>query len=158
MTAAFMNAGLMNNELCVWVLPAPLTIQLAVDELSGHGLDGHRLQATKQLQIVSAQDYWFSTTPFDVEYSLMRVVSLSALAHQLGYASVRAVGGPGPFLSEGTYKAFMRYEHQTTEVIAEHPCIALCCYPSTSSATEMFDIMSTHPWALLHTHAGWASI
>ncbi|MGZ8382958.1 MAG: MEDS domain-containing protein [Nitrospira sp.] len=159
MTASFVSAGLTDNELCVWVLPTPVTIPLALAELSRHGLDGQWLQATKQLQIVSADDYWFSTTPFDVERSLMRLVSVSTLADQLGYTSVRMVGGPGPFLSDGTRQAFMRYEQEVTAIIAEHPCIGLCCYPSAPGvATQMFDIMSTHPGALVRTHAGWATI
>ena len=156
--ASFLSAGLMDNELCLWILPAPLTLQIAIEELSRHGLDVQRLQATKQLQIMSAHDCWFSTMPFDVERSLMNLMSVSALADQLGYTSVRAVGGPGPFLSEDTRQAFMRYEDRATEILAEHPCIGLCCYPSTSSATDMFDIMSTHPGALVRAHAGWSSI
>ena len=158
-TASFLSAGLSDNELCVWTLPAPLTIQLAVDELSRHGLDGQHLQATKQLQILSAHDRWFSPSPFDVERSLMRLASWSAACHQLGYASVPAAGGPGQFLSARSRQAFMRFEYDATAVIAKHPCIGLCCYPSTHvSATEMFDIMNAHPWALLRTHSGWASI
>lgn len=158
-TAAFLSAGLTDNELCVWIVPSPITIQLALAELSDHGLDGQRLQAMKQLQIEPAQDFWFSTSPFEVESSLRRVVSLSASARQLGYASVRAAGGPGPFLSDGSRQAFMRYEYQVTGVIVDHPCIVLCCYPSThGSATEMFDIMSTHPTALVRTQNEWATL
>jgi hypothetical protein len=157
-TASFLKAGLTENELCVWILPHPLTIHLATEELSRHGFDGARLQATKQLQLVTAHDCWFATPPFDVECSLMRLVSLSAMARQCGYASVRAAGGPGPFLSETSRQVFMRYEYQATEVISEHPCIGLCCYPWTHLATDMFDIMSTHPGALVRTQTGWTSI
>ena len=160
MSASFLKAGLINHEACVWILPSPVTLQSAIHELSRHGVDGAELQATQQLQILSAHDYYFSTSIFDVDATLNRLVSFFAMAHQQGYRSVRAAGGPGPFLSEGRRRAFMRYEQQATDVIARHPCIALCCYPSPQClpATEIFDIMSTHPKAFLRTHDGWATV
>lgn len=157
-TASFVTAGLTNQELCVWVLPPPITIPVAFDELAHHGVDGRGLQATQQLQISSAQD-WYAESAFNVEESLRRLAVLPALACQRGYASVRAVGGPGLFVSEGLRQAFMRYERDATPLIAALPFIGLCCYASTACvATDVFDIMSAHPGALLRTHTGWATI
>jgi len=157
-TASFLKAGLAEDELCVWILPPPLTIPLALHELSYHGLNGPVLQATKQLQIASAQD-WFSGDTFNVEGSLSRLSALPPLARQLGYSSVRAVGGPGPFVSETCRQAFMCYERHATPIIAELPFIGLCCYVTTDClATDMFDIMNAHPRALIRTHTGWTSI
>jgi hypothetical protein len=157
-TASFLKAGLAERELCVWVLPPPLTVLVALDELSNHGLHGPALQAEKQLHISSAED-WYGDGAFDVDDSLDRLTALPAMARQLGYTAVRAVGGPGQFLSEERRQAFMRYERHATAVIAEHPFIGLCCYASIQClATDMFDIMCAHPRALLRTHGGWASI
>ncbi len=160
MIASFLTAGLVNHELCVWILPSPVTRESALHELSQLGVSGPALQTTQQLQIFSAHDYYFSSSLFDVDATLHRLVSLFVMARQLGYGSVRAAGGPGPFLSEGRRRAFMKYEHHATEVIARHPGIGLCCYPSPQcfSATVMFDIMSTHPKAVLRTHHGWATV
>jgi len=158
-TASFLKAGLAENEFCVWVLPPPLTILMALDELSNHGLNGPVLQATKQLQILSANDWYVVNGEVDVEDSLERLAALPIRARQRGYVNVRAVGGPGPFASEDSRRAFMSYERQATRVIAESPLITLCCYASIHSlATDMFEIMSAHPRAMLRTHAGWASI
>ena len=157
-TAAFLSAGLAEDELCLWILPPPLTIPLALDELSNHGLNGPALQATKQLYISSAED-WYGVGTFDVDDSLDRLADLPALASQLGYAGVRIVGGPGPFTSIESRQAFMRYERHATTLIAASPMIALCCYASVQSLeTDMFDIMKAHPRALLRTHEGWTSI
>ena len=157
-TASFLKTGLAEHELCVWILPPPLTIPLALLQLSHLGLNGPVLQATKQLQLMSAQD-WFSGGAFNVEGALGRLAALPLLARQLGYVSVRAVGGPGQFVSEGCRQSFMCYERHATPIIAELPFIGLCCYTTTEClATDMFDIMSAHPRALLRTHAGWASI
>ena len=157
-TASFLKAGLTAEELCVWVLPPPLTIPLALNELSHHGLNGPALQGTKQLQISSAQN-WFSGGTFSVEDSLSRLATLPPLARELGYLSVRAVGGPGRFVSEKCRQTFMCYERHATPIIAELPFIGLCCYETTDClATDMFDIMNAHPRALLRTHAGWVSI
>lgn len=158
LSASFLKAGLASHEFCVWIVPPPLTITVALDELSYHGLDGPALQATKQLQILSAHD-WFSGDAFDVDGSLRQLAALPAMAHELGYASVRAVGGPGPFRSEETRQAFMDYERRATNVIAHLPFIGLCCYASIHCVhTDMMDIMGAHPRALVHTHAGWASV
>lgn len=158
-TASFLKAGLAENEFCVWVLPPPLTVSLALDELLHHGLNGRGLQAAEQLQILSAKDCWFSDGTLDVAGSLNRLTALPPKAHKLGYSSVRAVGGPGPFRSETSRRAFMVYEHQATDLIAEHPFIALCCYDSTECLqTDMFDVMNAHPNALLRTYSGWFNI
>ncbi len=157
-TVSFLLAGLAEHELCLWVLPSPITLQSAFDELSRHDVDGPLLQATEQLQIASAQD-WFSGGTFSVDTSLSRLAALPTLAQRLGYVCVRGVGGPGPFVSDACRKVFMRYEREATPIIAEMPFIGLCCYASTECLeTDMFDIMSAHPRALLRTHAGWASI
>src|SRR5689334_6726813 len=129
-TASFLKAGLAERELGVWVLPPPLTIPLALEELSHHGVDGPVLQATQQLQILSAQE-WFPGGTFNVEDSLSRLAALPTLACRLGYASVRAVGGRGSFVSEACRQAFMCYERHATPLLAELPFIGLCCYAST---------------------------
>ncbi|UVT14292.1 MAG: MEDS domain-containing protein [Nitrospira sp.] len=158
-TASFLKAGLTENEFCIWVLPPPLTIPLALDELRHHGLNGRVLQAAAQLQILSAKDCWFSHGAFDVADSLWRLIALSPMARKLGFSSVRAVGGPGPFLTEASRRTFMVYEHQATDLIAEYPFIALCCYDSTACLqTDMFDVMNAHPNALLRTYSGWFNI
>lgn len=91
--------------------------------------------------------------------SLDQLSALPALAHHFGYASVRAVGGPGPFLSQAFRQSFMRYEQHVTEIIATLPIIGLCCYASSECLqTDMFNIMSAHPGALVRTYTGWASI
>ena len=157
-TASFVNAGLPDHELCVWVLPPPITLPLAFDELARRRLNGPALQSSQQLQIVSAQD-WYSSGNFDVEDSLNRLTALPPMARQLGYTGVRAVGGPGQFVSEASRQAFMRYERHATPLITELPFIALCCYASTECVTtDLFDIMSAHPRALLRTSSGWAGI
>ena len=158
-TASFLKAGLNENQLCVWVLPPPLTIPSALDELSCHGLNPSVLIATKQLQVVSSTECFFSDGIFEVERALSRMAAFPAMARQLGYSSVRAAGGPGSFPSEERRQAFMLYERQATAVIAEHPFIGLCCYASTEClVSNMFDIMSAHPKALLRTHSGWTCI
>lgn len=157
-TASFLTAGLSDHELCVWVLPSPLTIPSALLELSRHGLDCALLQTSKQLQISSAQD-WYSSGTFNIKDSLGRLATLPALARKLGYASIRAAGGPGKFPSDAHRREFMRYEQKATPIIAELPFIGLCCYASTESLeADMFDIMSAHPRALLRTRTGWFSI
>lgn len=157
-TASFLKAGLNHNELCVWVLPRPVTMPAALIELSKHGLDGGALQATKQLHIASANT-WFAKGSFDVAHSLNQLSALPAIASQLGFASVRGVAGPGPFLSGDARQPFMRYERQATSLIAQIPLIGLCCYASAECLQkDIFDIMDAHPRALLRTHAGWVSI
>ncbi len=131
---------------------------MALDKLAYLGLNGPVLQATKQLQISTAQD-WYSNGTFNVEGSLAQMAALPVLAFELGYASVRGAGGPGKFLSEAHRRAFMRYERLATNVLAHLPFVGLGCYASAEClATDMFDIMSAHPRALLRTQAGWTSI
>jgi hypothetical protein len=135
-----------------------MSILVALDELSNHGLNGPALQATTQLQISSTGD-WYGDSAFDIDHSLKRLAALPPRASQLGYAGVRVVGGPGPFTSIELRQAFMRYEHQASTLIAASPMIALCCYASIQSLeTDMIDIMRAHPQALVRTQAGWASI
>jgi hypothetical protein len=157
MTASFVKAGLTADELCVWILPPPLTKRLALKELEQQGVNGSMLRDRKQLQIVTAHD-WYSRATFTVEASLDRLAALASLVRRRGYASVRAVGGPGPFASEAFRQAFMCYERQVTAVLSKQASIGLCCYPAQEWVTDMFDIMSGHPKALLRTMSGWGTI
>ncbi|MGC4097882.1 MAG: MEDS domain-containing protein [Nitrospira sp.] len=157
-TSAFLKAGLAGHELCVWVLPPPINIPLAFDALLRHGLNGPMLQASQQLQIISAQE-WYSSGHFDVDDSLNRLAFLPVLARKRGYARVRAAGGPGKFVSEASRQAFMRYERHVTPLLKTLPLIGLCCYASSECvATDMFDIMSAHHQTLIRTQAGWGSL
>lgn len=134
-----------------------VTIAFALGELSYYGLNPSELITTKQLQLVSSAACFFPDGTFDVERSLRQVAAFPAIARQLGHATVRAAGSPGPFLSEDHRQAFMIYEHHATKILADLRMIGLCCYDSNESlATGMFDIMSAHPQALLQTQSGWA--
>jgi len=140
------------------VLPPPVTIPLAFSALLRHGLNGPMLQASQQLQIISAQE-WYSSGSFDVQESLHRLEALPVFARKCGYARVRAAGGPGKFVSEPSRQAFLRYERHVTPLLKALPLVGLCCYASSECvATDMFDIMSAHPQTLIRTQAGWGSL
>lgn len=158
LTASFVKAGLVTDELCVWILPPPLTTRLAIRELEQQGFDSEAFKDTHQLQILTARA-WYARDTFTVEAALDRLAALPAVARQRGYAGIRAVGGPGRFASKAFRQEFMRYERQLTAILSEQPAIGLCCYPSTQEfVTDMFDIMHAHPTAFLRTHTAWESI
>ena len=127
-TASFLMAGLADHELCVWIIPPPMSILVALDELSDHGLNGPALQATKQLQISSSGD-WYGESAFDIDHSLKRLAALPPRARQLGYGSVRAVGGPGTIylnrISPGLY-ALRAPSHDTHCGISHDRLVLLC--------------------------------
>jgi len=130
--AAFMSAGLAEDELRLWILPVPLTIPLALDELSTHGLNGPVMLAAEQLHISSAKD-WYGDSAFDVDHSLARLAALPPRARQLGYVSVRAAGGPGGAIyvyriSPGLY-ALRTPSHDTHCCISNDRPVLLCLNP-----------------------------
>lgn len=157
-TSSFLQAGLENQELCVWILPPTVTIPLALEALAHLHLNGAALQASHQLQIVASED-WYRDGTFNLDTALDQLVALPFIARELDYVGVRAVGGPGPFVSETVRRTFIQYERQATEVIAGESFIGLCCYASPDCmGRDMFDIMNAHPIALLWTMSGWVTI
>lgn len=158
-TAAYMRAGLQEQELCVWVTTAPLTPRLAHEALERAGCDAAGSVRSGQLHIVPHDAWYLEQGRFEKARVLEKWNGSLRRAEVEGYTGLRITGDPAWLNSEEERRVFMDYEREATGLLAQNRVVALCTYAtSRCSADDMFTVMAAHSSALVGSDRTWKTI
>ncbi len=159
-TASFVQAGLAENELCLWIIPAPLSHTQAQRALEDGGVNVTQHTSRQQLLLVPQAEWYMENGRFNADQAAAKWQDAMGIATGKGFAGVRVAGGPGKFSSPEAQQAFLAYERQTTTLMNHQRFLALCTYPTAEFAdSDMFQIMAAHPSALVHSPShGWKTV
>jgi PAS domain S-box-containing protein len=152
---SYCKAGLQNQEFCLWVVAAPVTVEEAKQALKLAVPDFDRYLVDPSIEIVSARDWYFPDGTFD----LTRVISgwNETLAHASarGYAGVRVTGDTA-WLEKKDWKDFCEYEESLNQAVANQRMSVLCTYPlAACGASEILDVVRTHQFAVTRWRGDW---
>jgi PAS domain S-box-containing protein len=172
----YFNAGLENNEFCVWVVSDPLgdeeaknAFRQAVPEADRYLTTGHieicshsifpsSRQPTSpagRIEIVPHTDWYLKGGAFVAEQVIDGWNEKLTDALAKGYAGLRGNGNEA-WLTEENRRDFIQYEKTLDEKLANQRMIVLCSYPlSSSSAAQIFDVVNTHQLAVIRRHGNW---
>ena len=89
--AAFCQAGLENNEYCLWIMTPPCTEALAGFEFENLSMDVQPYRASGQMEFVSYRSWYFDAGAFSMQHTLKRsrLLKLCARAQRLYSISAR---------------------------------------------------------------------
>lgn len=154
----YFTAGLESNELCVWVVSAPLTEK---DVREGLGKAVPRFDeylATRSLEILSAGDWYLEDGVFDLQRVTSRWMTKLGQALARGYDGLRGSGNTA-WLERNHWDTFHEYEKQINDTISGHPISLLCTYAlAQSGAAEVLDVASNHQAAIAKRHGQWVVV
>ena len=145
----YFQAGLENNEMCIWVTAEPLRVaaakkalKLAVDNLE-------YCESNNQMKIFDYLEFYHGTGVFDSFATIQQLLESEKIARESNFTGVR-ISGNVSWLDQKEWVDFIDYESIVDASIRGHRIIAICSYPlQRHQPTEIVDIVSNHRNILL---------
>lgn len=155
---SFFQAGLENNEFCMWITFDPLDEQQAADALRAAFRGAGRRLAAGDIEILPHIGWYLFDGALDVHRVIEAWKGKLAWALANGYSGMR-VNGNENWLTKRDWKDFARYEVELNGMIAGEKMIVLCTYPlSVSKGSEVFDVADSHEFAIAKRYGKWEVI
>lgn len=153
----YFKAGLESNELCLWVISAPLTIEEASRALRHAVLDLDRALAEHSIELLTHDEWYLKGGTFDTRQIIDNLRNKLDWALDKGYAGVR-LSGSTAWLQKSNPRDFRDFEEELGNLSANHrvPVIVLCTFPlAESGAIEALDAVHAHQSAVAERDAEW---
>jgi C4-dicarboxylate-specific signal transduction histidine kinase len=151
----YLQAGLENRELCMWVIADPLTEE-EVRYCLKHtipGFDGYF--ESRSIEIVRGREWYMTGDELDLERVTRGWKQKTDRALNGGYAGFR-LSADTAWLDKRDWKEFCEYEKEVNESIGNTPMLALCSYPLPgTAAAEILDVTCTHQFAIARRNKKW---
>ena len=151
----FFQAGLRDNESCLWV--------------TGHNLDAGKAEwlmtqavpefksiiASGQMSIVSMDDWYQAGDVFDADAVLQGWIDKEAEARARGFSGLR-LSGDTIWVGRSGWSDFMEYESKVNASFKRCNLVALCTYCTANcSAEDVLDVCACHQFALARRRGSW---
>jgi DNA-binding CsgD family transcriptional regulator len=153
--ASYFNAGLDDNEFCVWAISGPITISDARESLQDLIPKFDKRYASGQIELVPGRDWYLRGDDFDLE----RITSgwnrkLSA-ALKSGYDGLR-ISGNAFWVATNHWNEFSQYEAELDRAVVGKKMLVLCSYHlSAIRAGDILDIARAHKCTLARRNGDW---
>jgi C4-dicarboxylate-specific signal transduction histidine kinase len=153
--ACYCKAGLENQEFCLWVVAAPVTVEDARRALKQAVPEFDRYLAEGSIEILPARDWYLKDGLFDLNRVIAAWNEKLARSSARGYAGVRVTGDTA-WLQKRDWKDFCEYEESLNHSIANQHLAILCTYPiAVCGAAEILDVVRTHQFAVAKRRGNW---
>jgi len=154
MLVPYIEKGLQENELCVWVT-AEMTVAEARDILGKQipGLQDHI--TSQQLQLFSYRDWYLSDGSFSIQTALTGALGKYKEALSNGYSGLRATGNVS-WLEPSDWSSLMDYESLLDDAIPDQKALVLCVYKeSKCTKGNISDVIDRHKYAISKLDDSW---
>ena len=150
----YFQAGLENNEFCLWVTSEPLFEEEARQAMEKAMPGFSRCVESGQIEIVPQDRWYLEDTVFDSRLVLQRCLGKLDDALARGYSGMR-VSGDMTWLDKNDWTSFMGCEAPANGIIAKHKMLALCTHClEKCGAAEFVGVTRDHGGALMSYEDG----
>lgn len=151
----FFEAGLANNQMCLWVTSPPLeaaeareAMRAAMPQFDGYVERG-------QMEIVPFTDWYLQDGQFSHQRALDAGGDRVRLMGERGFSGLRASGNAG-WLPKESWEDFTLYEETLDTHIGGLQAITICSYPAgRCRVLESLEVMRNHGLALIKDEGAW---
>ncbi|WP_424353890.1 MEDS domain-containing protein [Methanobacterium sp. MBAC-LM] len=152
----YFQAGLENNEFCMWVTSQPLTIEEAEEALKNAVPYADSYLKKGQIEIISYKDWYLKEGAFDSNRILNGWVEKLHYALKNGYDGLRLSGNTF-WLEKDDWNEFGQYEKEINDVFGKSNILAICTYSlDKCNADDVIDVVNNHQFALTELEGEWA--
>ncbi len=154
----YFEAGLKNNEFCMWVTAEPLNAGEAKACMAEALHDFDVYLDKGQIEIIPYTEWYTINGVFDGDRVLNGWVEKLRKAQERGFSGLRLTGNES-WLEPGVWKDFIDYEQTINEVIGQYDMLGVCSYPLDKiDANEILDVVGTHQFVLTRRNGEWKII
>lgn len=145
----YINSGLKNNELCIWVYSQSINYEEAITILQTSIGNIDAYIERNQLKLLPFTQWYCLDNSFNEIRLNQQWQELIKHAKDNGFDGLRAVVDTA-WLTECYTRDFEQYEQKLNEIITEHCFIALCLYDINKiSIAQVAEIISNHNYTLI---------
>ena len=152
---SYFEAGLSNNEYCLWAISEPVTMREAeralyrgIPDFAGH-------VARNQVEIVPGTEWYLKGGRFDMKRVVANWEERARHARAIGYDGLR-LSGNAFWLNANNWKEFAAYEHEVDHSLAGREMLALCTYSLRAArAVVVLDVVHAHQFTLARRGGEW---
>ena len=147
--APFINSGLCNNELCIWIYSQNVNNNeaKAILQTSVNNIDTYI--GNNQLILLPFTQWYNLDNSFNELRLNQQWQDLMKYSKDKGFDGLRAVGDTA-WLEKCYYRDFELYEQKLNVILNELPFIALCLYDmSKVDIPEIADILKDHSYTII---------
>jgi DNA-binding CsgD family transcriptional regulator len=148
--ATYFEAGLQDNQFCIWLLPKGVSRDEARSALTGAVEDASEHIQEGRMQVLTSAD----VGPFDLDQRKKFWMAKFDQALASGYEGLRAAGDAS--VVDGDRTLLRRYEHDLRDLIGNKPALGLCTYSlEVARAIDVFDIVHQHNLTVARRNGRW---
>jgi PAS domain S-box-containing protein len=152
----FVRAGLINNELCLWVTSEPLGEKAARQALKKSLPNLDKYLEKGQLEIIPYTEWYVKDGALDLRKTARAWDNRLNQALDKGYEGVRATFNM-TWLDKRHWQNFMEFEK--VDARYDEKKLTICAYSlDNCGAPEIIDVVSGHQFALIKRNGKWDTI
>ena len=150
----YFEAGIDNNEQCIWLTSSPLPAQDALVEIS-QSEKLMRAVRSDQLRVFDAADWYGELESFDAERAIQLWLEKEQRALADGFQGLRITGNTS-FVTRASWNQLMEYERKLHDRIKDRRIIACCSYlREQCGSVEVLEVVRCHHGSLDRTDDHW---
>ena len=151
----YFEAGLRNNEYCMWVTSDHLNTDEVKARMARTMPDFNEFLQSGQIEIIPYTEWYVTNGVFNSERVLNGWVERLQKAKAMGFSGLRLTGDTS-WLEKADWKNFQGYEQEINDTIGNYDMIALCTYSLDKyDASDVLDVASTHQFVLCKREERW---
>ncbi|MGI6777910.1 MAG: MEDS domain-containing protein, partial [Acetivibrionales bacterium] len=156
--APYIQRGLMNNELCVWIHGKDMGCEDVKDIIGGYCRDIDIYLESGQLRIIPYTEWYMTGNSFNEVRVNRQWNELVRHALDKGYDGLRAVADTS-WLKKSYFRSFSHYEHSVNKTISELPFTVMCLYNTNKlDAPEVAEIIKNHSYVITSSENGYGLV
>lgn len=155
----YLAAGLLADELCVWMPSNPGVEAEVLDALRHLVPDLDQRSARGQFKVASIEEWYRETAQFVVDQMMRRWNELYRyFEDHPEFSGVRA-GGDGGWAQQEDHHKVQQYELRVHEFLHGRQMLVLCNYPlARALAMDVLDSAKAHHFVLARRNGHWESV
>jgi signal transduction histidine kinase len=154
----FFEAGLRNNEMCMWVTSEPLEAEEATALMYEALPDFEEFLAKGQIEIWNHQDWYLKNGEQHPSEVLQGWIDREKRALDRGFSGFRLTGNTF-WVERSGWHEFVEYESMVNDAFRRFRIIALCSYSlDRCCAEDVLDVCRNHQFALTRRQGDWELI
>jgi DNA-binding CsgD family transcriptional regulator len=151
-TASFLEAGLVQNEFSLWMLPDEIGRDLAITAMRAAIDDFENYRAAGAVEVQNTREEYGVPIAFSFKKHIEAHV---AKALSRGFAGMRACG-TALWIADNRWQTYLQFEEQIAEALAGTPAIMLCTYKlSGAHAGDLADVAQFHRFSIILRKGKW---
>jgi PAS domain S-box-containing protein len=144
----YIQSGLINNELCIWIYSDNTTYEEIKEKLSEYVDDVDSYLQRGQLKIIHYSQWYIKDNSFNEVRINKQWTDLVKQAVDSGCDGLRAIADTA-WLEKSFYRTFLHYERSVNRYISELPFIVICLYDANKvDAFAIAEIIKNHSYVI----------